>query len=354
MVGVYSDKDIRELIKKGVIQGNINDEQIQPSSLDLTLGSYVYCLPFSSILSASDSFEDYLERYSAYKLNLDEKPLFLHKGVLYIIELQERVSLPEGILALSNPKSSTGRTDIHVRLITEPNQGKKQLFDIIPENYSGKLWLEVYSNSFDIMVYKGLSLNQIRFYDKATKQVEKQELIKVNNDKGVLFNDKGVAEPHFFGDSVLLSLHLPKDGVVGYIAKKSPYPVDLSKKENKIDYFFEELRNQNNGIIIEKDSFYILVSKEIVKIPENLCAELEPFDSFTGEYRVHYAGFIDPGFEGRIVLEIRNFGPRFLLRDNQVIGRLKFFKLKQPPYNKYGVNSNYQQQKGPRLAKFFS
>ena len=85
------------------------------------------------------------------------------------------------------------------------------------------------------------------------------------------------------------------------------------------------------------------------------------FDPLVGEFRVHYAGFFDPGFGyagaggkgARAVLEVRSREVPFILEDGQIVGRLVYERLTERPEKLYGeVGSNYQAQ-GLKLSKHF-
>ena len=84
-----------------------------------------------------------------------------------------------------------------------------------------------------------------------------------------------------------------------------------------------------------------------------------PYETDIGEFRVHYAGFFDPGFgyenDGSYaVLEIKTYEVSFAIQNGQNIARLMFDKLQKVPSKIYGKNikSNYQNQ-GLALSKHF-
>jgi dCTP deaminase len=85
------------------------------------------------------------------------------------------------------------------------------------------------------------------------------------------------------------------------------------------------------------------------------------YDTSVGEYRVHYAGFFDPGFgwgpntEGaKAVLEVRSHEVPFMLEHGQTVGWLRYEPMSAKPTVLYGegIRSNYQSQ-GLALAKQF-
>jgi len=117
-----------------------------------------------------------------------------------------------------------------------------------------------------------------------------------------------------------------------------------------------------SGLILNPGDFHILASKELVTVPPDHAAEMIPYDPLVGEFRVHYAGFFDPGFgyrdEGengtRAVLEVRSHEVPFIIEDGQIIGRLWYERLTGSPERLYGsgIGSSYQEQ-GLQLSKQF-
>ena len=118
----------------------------------------------------------------------------------------------------------------------------------------------------------------------------------------------------------------------------------------------------DGSLILDPGEFYILASKEAVQVPPDYAAEMVPFDPLVGEFRVHYAGFFDPGFgqgsdgrpSARAVLEVRSRDVPFLLEDGQPVGRLVYEKLAGQADALYGADaiSSYQHQ-GLKLSKHF-
>ena len=267
-----------------------------------------------------------------------------------MIELEEQLFLSHDIEAKSNPKSSIGRIDTHVRLLT----GGGKFYDRIRSGYDkGKIFLEVIPHSFNILVKEGDCLNQVRFKDVSDNWLTNRELQYIHEyTDGILLDkkDKKLSIDNLVeNDSLALTLELPRKNA-GYEARKNSPPVDLSKRNLPFSEYFEEVRVSNDGIIIDGNSFYLLCSSEIVKIPEDHCAEMVDIRTYMGEYRAHYAGFFDPGFNGQAVLEVRNYSPvPFILKRNKQITSLVFNKVK----SKQKYHGSYQEQRGIKAAKFF-
>ena len=80
--------------------------------------------------------------------------------------------------------------------------------------------------------------------------------------------------------------------------------------------------------MLEPEDFYILMSKERIRIPGEYAAEMVAYEAACGELRTHYAGFFDPGFGtdeahgkgSKGVLEVRSHETPFLanVRDEAV------------------------------------
>lgn len=351
VIGTYSDREIKGAIERGQIQTatQFEDSQIQPSSIDLTLGNKIYCMPCSSL--PGTNLQGFLESRKKY-LASSEPKTFLHANQVYVVELNESLKLPPDISARSNPKSTSGRIDVHVRLLTE---GGKH-FDEVSPGYQGKLYLEIYSQTFDLIVQPGQSLNQLRVFDSSARALDEGRLEYLCRSGNLVYDKNGSqleTRDYLEKDSLFLTLDLDKE-ISGYVAKKDTPPLDLSLRNIPRFQFWEPVTPQNGEIIISKGSFYIFNSTEVTEIPNDHCAEMADVSTNTGEFRAHYAGFFDPGFKARSVLEVRNSGAPFRLVHGQRIANLRFFKLKSTPEKIYGINqnSNYQGQE-LKLAKFF-
>ena len=358
---VYPDYRIHDFIEKDVVHSNteinLNEKggQIQPASLDLRcgFGKRVWHIPYSSNPSGKNLL-DLLESKSTHSFLLDEKR-FMHKQNVYIIELEEELNLPSGIFARSNPKSTTGRCDIHVRLLTENGQS----FDQVKEGYKGRLFLELVSNSFDLEMSPGFSLNQIRFY-RENDVLDQKSLRHLARGTPLLFDnneDPLPRESYVMDGATSLTLDLePND--LGYKSREDAPKLDLSSEINSLPLseYFESINLCEGGIVIIPDSFYLLKSRERSKIPEFYCAEMVDISTDIGEFRAHYAGYFDSGFDSISVLEVRNMSKTsILLNKGQMISSLKFYEMVDKPKTLYGEckNSNYQGQSQVRPAKFF-
>ena len=314
----------KQVYSKKLLMNN----QIQPASLDLTLSEKCYRIK-ASFIPNNIKISKVINELSLTKIDLNQNKL-LEKNCIYLCELNEILNLPNDIMGKSNPKSTTGRLDIFTRVITE--NGKE--YDYINYNYKGKLYLEIIPQSFSIILKKNISLNQIRFFQGSNTE----EQIKQIN----------------------LSVSIKRNKITAYKAKKITSAIDLSKINfYKSDKYWDKIIVKDDYFVIEKDEFYILRSKETIIIKNNQAAELEPFKDSFGNFRVHYAGFFDPGFGNNkigipAVLELRAYDTPFIIRDGQLVGRLNFYEIDEIKKEGYGVKikSNYYNQ-NLKLAKQF-
>ena len=351
---VYVDSAIKGFIESGVIKHSsqeIDEKQIQPSSLDLRcgFGKRIWHMPYSSI--PKGNIMDFLNSRSDYGFDLTEKR-FIHKKNVYIIELEEKLTLPKDISAKSNPKSTTGRSDIHTRLITEDGQS----FDDIRRGYEGRLFLEIVSNSFNLFIPPGHSFNQIRFFNGIGKKLDQGMLEYLARSESLLLNADGnsIDGEKFIRDgAVYLTLDLEK---TGYKVRDDAPAVDLSSGEEfyPASRYFEKVNLNEDGLMIIPDSFYLLNSKEVVTIPQDHCAEMVDISTTLGEFRAHYAGFFDPYFRDFGTMEVRNAGNTpFLLRNGQPISSLVFYALIGKPSEVYGKERGSHYRGGRVFPKFF-
>ncbi|CAN1569829.1 Dcd Deoxycytidine deaminase [Paracoccaceae bacterium] len=353
--GVLPSQALRRLIADGAIAAGppVLDDQLQPASLDLRLGTVAYRVRASFLAGKGRRVLDRLDEFTMHKVDLTAGAV-LEKNCVYLIPLAERLALPAGITAVANAKSSSGRLDLLTRTITDGGIE----FDRIPEGYTGPLYAEVCPRSFSVLVRAGQRLNQIRF--RMGQAVLDDAALTALHAADPLVSGQAVISEGL-GFSVDLQ---PASGtLVGYRAKPHAGVVDLDRIGHyPASDFWEELHSRNGQIILDPGAFYILVSREAVTIPPDYAAEMAPYLAMVGEFRVHYAGFFDPGFGhaaaggsgSRGVLEVRCHEAPFVLEHGQVVGRLVYERMSERPETLYGtgISSNYQGQ-GLKLAKQF-
>ncbi|MHA1524494.1 MAG: 2'-deoxycytidine 5'-triphosphate deaminase [Alphaproteobacteria bacterium] len=356
--GILPFREIAQLIEAGEItaMSPIEGAQIQPASLDLRVGNTAHRVRASFLPGSDRSVGQVLRDYTVHQIDLHDGAV-LETGCVYIVELQEHLALPGDISAMANPKSSTGRLDIFTRVIS--NQARK--FDTLEAGYHGPLYLEVCPRTFPILLRTGSKLSQIRFRRGAARHSD-EELWELHRTHGLV----SPGEPKI-DNGLALSVDLSgfgADRLVGYRAKRHSGAIDIDVPNAcVVGDFWEKLMVQSHGgLILDPFEFYVLASREAVQVPPTHAAEMVPIDPLMGEFRVHYAGFFDPGFGhapaggsgSRAVLEVRAHEVPFIIEDGQFVGRLIYEKLTEQPDKLYGtdVGSNYQAQ-GLKLSKHF-
>lgn len=357
--GILPDHEIAALFEAGALVAArpLDGDQIQPASLDLRLGVTAFRVRASFLPGRDHLVSDKLARLKLHEIDLREGAV-LETGCVYIVPLMEGLALPAGIAASANPKSSTGRLDIFTRVMTDHGQE----FDKIPAGYRGPLYLEVSPRTFPIVARAGSRLSQMRFR-RGHALLGEDALQKLHDTESLVAS----TTPNVSGAGIALSIDLmgDADGLVGYRGKHHTGIVDVDRRgvQDARDFWDPLHRHGATGeLVLDPDEFYILVSREAVHVPPLYAAEMTPFDPLVGEFRVHYAGFFDPGFGhsgaggsgSRAVLEVRSHEVPFILDHGQVVGRLVYEHMLSRPRALYGADlgSNYQAQ-GLKLSKHF-
>ena len=353
--GVFPNQMIEALIEADMIRADrpFVSGQVQPASLDLRLGPVAYRVRASFLAGQGRTVAERLAEFEMHRIDLTEGAV-LEKGCVYLVPLMESLALPADLTAVANAKSSTGRLDLLTRTITDGGTE----FDRIAAGYRGPLYAEICPRSFSVLVRPGMRLNQIRF--RRGQAILTDDELSDLHARTPLVDGPAVIEQ---GLGFSVDLRLPGTDLVGYRAKPHTGVIDLDRIGHyDPDDYWEELRTTSGQIILDPGAFYILVSREAVHIPPEYAAEMAPYLAMVGEFRVHYAGFFDPGFGhadaggtgSRGVLEVRCHEAPFVLEHGQTVGRLVYERMAQVPTQLYGADiaSNYQGQ-GLKLAKHF-
>lgn len=357
--GILADRAIGALFGSGrlISQAMLDADQIQPASLDLRLGAKAIRVRASFMPGRTHTVAEKLSRLTLHEIDLTHGAV-LETGCVYIVPLMESLDLPAEISASANPKSSTGRLDIFTRVMVD----YAQEFDKVPSGYRGPLYLEISPRTFPIIVRRGSRLSQIRFRTGHAVLGE-GELMDLHKAQTLVASET----PNVSGGGIALSIDLKgsgSDGLIGYRGKHHTSVIDVDRKaaHDVLDFWEPLYSRGRDELILDPDEFYILVSNEAVHVPPLYAAEMTPYDPLVGEFRVHYAGFFDPGFGhveaggagSKAVLEVRSHEVPFILEHGQVIGRLVYEHMQERPEGLYGsgLGSNYQAQ-GLKLSKHF-
>jgi dCTP deaminase len=354
-MGILPCQAISALWRDGEITAAqpLQEGQIQPSSLDLRLGEVAYRVRASFLPGSGNSMAQKIERFTMHAVDLTRGAV-LERGCVYIVPLLERLALPERLSAIANPKSSTGRLDVFTRLITD---GASE-FDRVEAGYYGPLYAEIAPRTFSILARTGGRLNQLRLR-RGEHRLTDAELTRLHERSPLVHAQAGM-ENIAGGIALTVDLQGPGDsgGLIGYKARPHSPLIDIDQigHYDPAD-FWEPIHagtGTYSGLVLNPDDFYILASREAVSVPPDHAAEMVAYDTLVGEFRVHYAGFFDPGFGWaaaggagtRAVLEVRSHDVPFLLEHGQTVGRLAYERLTATPDRIYGqdIGSNYQKQ----------
>ena len=359
--GVLPYQRLRPLIGSTVVSDDpLAHGQLQPASLDLRLGDVAWRVRSSFLPGPNSTVESKLKQIAGIMHEIDLAPgAVLERGCVYIIPLQESIRLKahDELAGFVNPKSSIGRLDVFTRVITD---GATE-FDRVARGYRGPLYAEVSPRTFSVLVRRGSRLAQLRFR-RGTPPLGEDRLRQLHDKHGLV----DTPEASIRGSTVALTLDLKGEGpgsLVGYRARRNTGIVDVDcKGELEAARFWEPIHAAAN-MILDPDEFHILATRERVRVPPDHAAEMAAYDTLVGEFRVHYAGFFDPGFGwsadgsagAKAVLEVRSHEVPFLLEHGQTMGRLAFERLTERPSILYGADlgSHYQDQ-SLALSKHFS
>ena len=356
--GILPSHVLKRLIRSRreiVAAEDVEDAQIQPASLDLRLGSMAWRVRASFLPGPGATVRDRLASVVMHEIDLTQGAV-LETRCVYVVPLLESAELSSRVSGIANPKSSTGRLDVFTRLITD----RGQAYDRIEAGYHGPLYAEISPRTFPILVRKGSRLNQLRVR-RGSPQFTDTQLKRLHAEQPLV---DGAAD---IENGLALTVDLRADAAgrqIGWRAKRHTGIIDVDRRDalDPLDYWDPIMANRAGSIVLDPDEFYILASGEALAIPPDFAAEMVPFNPLVGEFRVHYAGFFDPGFGhesgagrgARAVLEVRSREVPFILEHCQIIGRLLFERLTDPPPQVYGqgIGSSYQRQ-GLKLSKHF-
>jgi len=363
--GLLPSQSLRAAVRDGWVpaEAALEDAQVQPASIDLRLGAIAYRVRASFLSGPGATVAAKVDAMAMHTIDLTRGAV-LERGCVYIVPLAERLALPEDVGGIANPKSSTGRLDVFARVITD--HGAE--FDQIPGGYTGPLYAEVSPRTFSVLVRTGSCLVQLRLRRGQPQYCESPPVVGPGGPAAPGDSDPGVDRRRALvtkGRAVTVDIRGdPATGLIGYRARRHAGLIDVDRVGAYApDEFWEPVRaGSHGGLILDPNEFYILASKEAVTVPEDQAAEMVAYDTLLGEFRVHYAGFFDPGFGltetgatgARAVLEVRSHEVPFLIEDGQVVGRLWYERLTARPDRLYGrgIGSSYNRQ-GLALSKHF-
>ena len=360
--GILPYQQLRTMLREHEIvslAAEIVPDQLQPASIDLRLGTVAYRVRASFLPGRGASVRDRIEQLDGYAIDLTNGAV-LEKGCVYVVPLMEQLALSQssGLLGFANPKSSTGRLDVLTRLIAD----RSESFDQVERGYQGPLYVEIAPRTFSIVVRAGTRLNQLRFR-RGSPHIAVTEIQRLHEQGQLVLGD---AEPNIREKLVGVTIDLEGEGpgaLIGYRAKKHTDRIDIDRvgAYEPLEFWEPIHFHRRASIVLDPNEFYILATREAVRVPPDYAAEMVAYDTAVGEFRVHYAGFFDPGFGwdtsggvSKAVLEVRSHEVPFMLEHGQTVGWLRYERMMTRPDRLYGVaiGSTYLNQ-GLALAKQF-
>lgn len=363
--GILPEQWIDSAISKRVIAG-ARSSGVQPGSLDLHVSADgVIAMPYT-VTPGNASKGEWLARGCKHaSIGEDQdgrRRYLLLPDASYVVPCDESLKLPSNVFALANPKSSIGRIDVHVRVLTEHGHA----YDYVPRGYEGALYLEIVPRSFPVIVTEEEPLAQLRFVSNSLEELDAQQLQDTHEQQTIVRYtpvdsalDSAISTED--NDVVLTAaLRGAKNEIVAFCAHRGSARPWLDLSERRVDpTMFWKPIYACDEFVLDPGAFYLLRSRELLSIPEYLCAEMRPFNAAQGEFRAHYAGFFDNGFGLRApsaaVLEVRNHhSAPMLLTHGQPFCRLRFLRFTKTPASVYGGSSSHYQGQRLALAKFFA
>lgn len=358
--GALPAQTIKSLLSDGYIK-KTKEENINPASLDLELSGEIYRTEGTFLPNPGEKVRDALEEVEKEDFTPGN---IMEKDVVYIARLKEEISLPENVYGYCNPKSSTGRNNVHVRILAD---GVPRYDSLTLAGFSGEIWVSIITKSYPVKIPEGETLAQLRLFTKDTRfnqkeletSLELDEILWTHKGRNLGKDDIKISDND---GSIILTLDLKTDPV-GWESLGVGNVMDFGKRDHyKGEEFFRELHIRDGRLNLRKGGFYILSTNEYVRVPPHLSCEMASMDERSGEFRSHRAGYIDPGWgygkdgeqKGRpLTLEIEPFED-LIVRHKQPIARIRFEKMTERPEVLYDTaSSNYTDQITARLSKHF-
>lgn len=361
--GVLNSDHLRDLKAHNVIK-TARNLQAEGSAFDLYLGSEGWILKGSIKQIAGrakpETVEGVCAKYGS-RFSLKAPGVVLEQGTVAVVRLEEEVNFSQHpwFVGEATGKSSIGRLDILTRLLVN---GWPE-YECVPPSYSGPLYVEIAPISFDVRIYPGISLNQLRIHcgprAALTSLVGMRLLFKSDHE----FCAKAQ-------DNKTLSLNISSDDgkaspLAAYVLRNDKELKEFDLKEkNKVDAkdYFEAVPVQGDSLTLEKNRFYILRSVERLALPADIAVTGMAYSESLGELRIHYAGFAHPWFgmqrtDGRkgtpLIFEVRAHSFPVVLRHEEVFARIVFYKMGKPIPDGERKRADYTDQE-LKLSNYFA
>ena len=142
------------------------------------------------------------------------------------------------------------------------------------------------------------------------------------------------------------------------VFRNSRYPyIDVKREQEELTELVEVADDE--PFILHPGEFVLGSTLEVVRLPDDLVARLEGKSSLgrLGLLIHSTAGFIDPGFDGHVTLELSNVANLpITIYPGMKIGQLSFVQMAEPaetPYGAGALGSKYQGQAGPTPSAYW-
>ncbi len=389
--GVLSKEQVQELCEEEYVTNVKNwnskkkgENPIDHSSIDLTLSKEGYEMVNGSIKpTKQDGYKRTILENADYSKVHDAESdgiFLLEKKHTYVFALNEKLDgrklKKSPICGRATAKSSVGRVDVLCRLIVD-KMDHYEYFDRdkLPEKQI-EMFLEITPITFNVRIREGEPLSQLRlfYYLPDISRMKGKELYRCLLRRQENVGDETLSvdlsgTKVFKKDKIVY-----RDNIAAFRGKvEQDIPIDLWKHEetnrpNPNDYWECIEANKKKRLLVEKNHFYILRSKERLCLPEGIAVYCRAIDEAIGEMRIHYAGFAHPFFgkdrkdkkEGTpLIFEVRGHNINVNLVDDERLARLVFYRMskdcKKPEpedYEEDEKKDDYNEQE-LRLSKFF-
>lgn len=356
--GVLAPSQIERLYEKGAIRSLEFDppKLDDGSAFDLPLGTTAWKLTEGQRPATRELTQIQTSSSDEKTVPIDSEGYFhFKKKQIYLVQLDSYLRLPPNINGRATGKSSIGRLDVITRLLTDDGSE----YDVVDENYKGRLYLLVLPQTFDVMVRPGESLNQLRLFSGSPYAsviprplighfgspfwyIQRQDRRREYEDWDAIVarSTKSLtADPSLF--DLTVDLADPEFDYIFEAKSNVDEPIYIGKK-NAYDpkHYFEkveiDLDPGADSVLLERDRFYIMKSKERLHIPCDVAVEVIAISERIGDIRIHYAGFAHPNF-GRhehpqklgtpLIFEVRATDMKTKLYDGSLLARIQLYRM---------------------------
>ncbi len=343
------------------------EDRISSSSFEPMIGDEVFIIDAEqeglfTVREGEQVYRTLLQLPARRRQRIDIKNGFeLKTGFSHLIPLEERVILRDGASADSSPKSTFGRLFLHTRLLSDYNPTFDRMSHEYKTNTELRLWLLVQPQRFNVVVYPGQALTQLRFFDGPGSQLTMHEMIDEFKKRPLLYErKKGVLVParHRMADGLQIHGDISgeyTEGVVGLRARKNPTPIDTRRGDYLWQDFFDPIvvkRGFGRMTAKPRGEYYLLVTREALRVPDDMNVKVVSHSRIGFIGPKDFAPLASNGWGGNLVLEVRSDELENMeLVDGMPASELHAFRT---PKTDKPYKGSYQDQLGPIPPKFMT